>query len=143
MSIPWCLVSAMLAMVSAQISKVIWHAIRYRTFKPHLLVAAGGMPSAHASLVTSLAGSIALWDGIQSPAFAVSVVVGLIVIHDAHVVRYNAGRHASALNQIQTQLEPSPAIAPHKESLGHTKKEIVVGILFGLGVSFLISWLCH
>jgi len=135
------LLAALSAMGVAQCLKLIIQLIKAKELKWSLLSSAGGMPSSHAALVTALSVAIALTEGIDSPAFAVSVVLGFIVIHDAHVVRYNAGRHASALNQIKHQIDPDPPIPLLKESLGHTKIEILVGILLGMAVSFIIVWI--
>jgi len=55
---------------------------------------AGGMPSTHAALVSSLVTVVGVTEGVQSTAFIISAVFSLIVLYDAwghHALR----RHTS------------------------------------------------
>lgn len=89
----------------------------------------GGMPSGHSSFVGSLVAVTAYREGIDSTLFMISAVLALIVMYDAVTLRRQAGRHAQEINRFhKTSLE---------ESLGHTIWEVIVGALFGAGLSFV------
>lgn len=90
----------------------------------------GGMPSGHSSFVGSLVAVTAYLEGIESTLFMIAAVIALIVMYDAVTLRREAGRHAREINRHhQTALE---------ESLGHSVFEVVVGALFGAGLSFVL-----
>jgi uncharacterized protein len=90
----------------------------------------GGMPSGHSAFVGSLVTVVAYREGIESTLFMIAAVVALIVMYDAVTLRREAGKHAQEINrQHSTKLE---------ESLGHTRFEVVVGALFGAGLSFIL-----
>lgn len=90
----------------------------------------GGMPSGHSAFVSSLVVVTAYREGIQSTFFMIVAVVALIVMYDAVTIRYEAGKHAQSINRNHAErLE---------ESLGHTHLEVIVGALFGAGISFFL-----
>jgi uncharacterized protein len=90
----------------------------------------GGMPSGHSSFVGSLVTVVAYREGVDSTLFMIAAVVALIVMYDAVTLRSEAGKHAREINRHHsTRLE---------ESLGHTRLEVVVGALFGAGLSFIL-----
>lgn len=76
----------------------------------------GGMPSVHSAVVVSLAMAIALKHGVESDYFAISMAFTGLIIYDAVNVRYEAGLHASAINQILWKEK-------FKESLWHLPSE--------------------
>lgn len=107
-----------------------------------VLISTGGMPSSHTTLVTTLALSIALVEGVDDTLFAIAFVLALVVTHDAMGIRYEAGRHASILNEmlddIKTRIsKPEHTSEKLKELLGHKPIEVVVG--FGLGVFISVA----
>lgn len=142
--------------LTAQIIKTILYAIKYRTFNPERITGAGGMPSAHSSLVISVViYSLRLY-GAASSTFAFSILFAGIVIYDALSVRYNAGLHAKELNKLRkivdelddeiTQLsggEEDPDIdelvsqKELKEFLGHTPIEVLAGALLGILIAMV------
>jgi len=132
---------AIIASSLAQIFKVIdgWH----RTGKVDWsrLYQTGGMPSSHSAMVGALAAAIGLEEGLGSPLFAIAVVLAMIVTYDAVNIRLEAGRHARVLNQIIAELLQGHPIEETrlKELLGHTYKEVTVGVLFG--VALVLGWL--
>jgi acid phosphatase family membrane protein YuiD len=91
----------------------------------------GGMPSGHATLVSSMTMTAFLMRGIHSFEFSISFIFAIIVIYDAIKLRWEAGKHAKALNFLigEKRLE---------ERLGHTVPEIFCGIFLGAGISFLL-----
>ncbi len=58
------------------------------------------MPSSHSAAVTALSTAVAIEHGLDSSLFAVSAVLGIIVMFDATGVRRHAGYHATVLNQL-------------------------------------------
>ena len=91
-------------------------------------------------LVTSLATSIALSEGLDSPLFAVSLVFAGVVMYDAAGVRRAAGKQARVLNQIIASEGKNINVQEKlKELLGHTPLEVFVGAAVGI-VSGLILY---
>ena len=74
-----------------QLFKVIWDLVVTHKFNFKRILGAGGMPSSHSAVVTSLATMIEKTQGITSPIFALSVVFACIVMYDAAGVRRAAG----------------------------------------------------
>ena len=96
---PW-FISAFFAGGLAQLIKFTFVAIRWRRFDFSLLWSAGGMPSAHAALVTALAVSVGLTEGFDSHEAMIAVGVGTIVLADAATLRPAVGDQAAILNCI-------------------------------------------
>jgi uncharacterized protein len=97
------------------------------------LLSAGGMPSSHTTLVASATLACALVLGFDSPLFAVSAAVAMVVIYDAAGVRREAGFHAQALNTIMRELmagHPDAVETEFREVLGHTPLEVLGGIIW-------------
>lgn len=107
-----------------------------------LWFSSGGMPSSHAALVTSTMLSSGLYAGFDSPLFAVTFTVMLVVIYDAAGVRRQAGIQAKKINRIIEELLAGHPISEGqlKEVLGHTPREVVAGVILGLAVALLV-WL--
>jgi uncharacterized protein len=94
----------------------------------------GGMPSSHAALVISLAAMAGYSEGWNSAAFAISLVLALIVIRDAGGLRMALGRHAIELNQLIHSLKSTESAKYPilRERMGHTPLELFFGSLVGL-----------
>ncbi len=92
------------------------------------LIGYGGMPSNHSAIVSSIAALIALKEGIDSPAFGVAITLAFIVMLDANSLRRQIGKHAAAIN-ILNQHEPDSVL---RERMGHTRVEILAGIVTGI-----------
>jgi len=117
-----------IAILSAEIVKVSIDLITKR--HKARFINPGGMPSGHSAFVGSLVTVAAYREGIDSILFMIAAVVALIVMYDAVNLRNETGKHAKAINKYhKTKLE---------ESLGHTELEVVVGALFGSGLSFIL-----
>ncbi len=137
------LLSSFVAWSIAQVSKFfIWRLQKGKT-NFRILVSAGGMPSSHSALVSALATSTGLWEGFSSTAFALSLILALIVMYDAAGVRRAASIQAKILNQILDELFQGQPVSEKRlwELLGHTPVEVLVGALMGVAVSFLLYWL--
>ena len=141
--------------LAAQILKTIHYSIKYKTFNPERITGAGGMPSSHSSLVVSVAIYTLKYQGYQSPAFALSMILAGVVIYDAMSVRYNAGLHAKELNRLRkvideiddelSQLSGDDEFdidelsdrKEFKEFLGHTPIEVLAGSLLGILIAMV------
>lgn len=97
------------------------------------LVGYGGLPSNHSAIVSSMAMLIALQEGITHPAFGVAVTLAFIVMLDANSLRQQVGKHAKAINQLQTDTDKSL-----RERMGHSRIEILAGVLVGCLVAFVL-----
>ncbi len=114
--------------------KVIYDLITTKKFNFKRIIGAGGMPSSHSAIVTSLATLIGKNEGVDSPIFAVSLFLALIVMYDACGVRRAAGKQAAILNKIVqtpglTSVQVSEKLV---ELLGHTPIQVFVGALIGI-----------
>ena len=116
----------------AQFSKLIFELIFKQSWRPSVLFETGGMPSSHSALVTGCASGVGLQLGFNDPVFALASTIAFIVMYDASGIRRSAGLTAAKVNQISkyTSNELSSETTL-KESLGHTKTEVLVGSLFG------------
>jgi acid phosphatase family membrane protein YuiD len=135
------LVAAFVAWVIAQLSKTIYELIRYRKLILSRIVSAGGMPSSHSALVMSLATATGRVTGIESAAFAISLVLAAIVMYDAAGVRRAVSIQARILNQmIDEAFEGKPFAEKRlRELIGHTPIQVIVGGLLGIGVALVIT----
>jgi len=95
-------------------------------------LSSGGMPSVHSAVVTSLTTAVALKHGIYSDLFAISLGFTVIIIYDAINIRYEAGLHAVAINQLKNSGEK------FKESLGHLPSEAFAGSMLGIVISLAL-----
>jgi len=99
------------------------------------LIGYGGLPSNHAAIVSSIAMLIALKEGINTPAFGVAIALAFIVILDASSLRKQVGKHAEAINRLNSLTTNSPLLL--RERMGHTPIEILVGVIVGAAVAYL------
>ncbi len=136
------LIPMTIAWVLAQSLKVPIEFFRTRRWNWALLFQAGGMPSSHTALVTSTAHSIGLHAGFDSPLFALSFALAVIVIYDATGIRRQAGKHAEIINTMIDDLTSGHPLKEEqlREVLGHTPLEAVGGFILGLVISE-ICWL--
>ena len=112
--------------------KAVINLIINKKFIWKLFFSDGGMPSNHSAAVT-----LALQCGMDSPVFAVSVILALIVMHDATGVRQETGKQAKVINNMvklldsmgRGELTPEETL---KEFVGHTGRQVMVGALWGI-----------
>ena len=122
----WSLLSCLLA----QFFKIIFNFFSTGEIRFKIMFETGGMPSSHSALITGAASGIGCELGFDSPVFALSVAIALIVMYDASGVRKSAGIQAAEINNLSKKLDPKSSINL-KETLGHTKVEVLVGSLLG------------
>ena len=94
------LVAGLSAWFIAQIIKVpIEYLVKHR-WNWALWFSTGGMPSSHSALITSTMLATGLYDGFDSPIFALAFAVSMVIVYDAAGGRRQAGFHAVALSAI-------------------------------------------
>ena len=141
---------AVISWATAQFLKALIDAIKHKQFDRHRLAGAGGMPSSHSALTCSVLLTSYYMYGFNSPIFALSFILAMIVMYDATGVRWAAGLHAKAINHIVEYLEQEDAdplgrkalqelIPKLNESRGHRIREAVCGAALG----FLIAVIAH
>ncbi len=134
------LFTAILAWFIAQLLKVIFVLLHDKKMNFYRFIGSGGMPSSHSSFVVSLATAVGLTDGFGSTAFAICVVLALVVMYDAAGVRRAAGKQARILNQLVDKWEsddPEKRGKKLQELLGHTPTEVVVGAVLGVLIGII------
>lgn len=97
------------------------------------------MPSSHSAIVTGLATMIGKYEGVDTPIFALALIVAFVVMYDACGVRRAAGKQAAMLNKIietpgLTGVQVRERLV---EALGHTPVQVFVGALIGLVVGVI------
>lgn len=123
-----------------QTFKVIWDLVTTKKFNFKRILGAGGMPSSHSAVVTSLAVLIGKNQGFNSPIFALAVIFAFVVMYDAAGVRRAAGKQAQLLNKIVNTPGLSGVQVQEKlvEVLGHTPVQVFVGALLGIIVGIIV-----
>ena len=120
----------------AQLIKTIIHAIVTKSIDFTRLIGDGGMPSGHSATVCAVATSAGILYGLGSFPFAISVIVAIIVMHDAMGVRLETGKQAKLLNEfidLFAKLEqPLSDQEKLKELVGHTPLQVCMGGLLGI-----------
>lgn len=119
-----------------QLFKVLYDLVKTKKINFKRIMGAGGMPSSHSAVVTSLATLVGKYEGIESSIFAVSVIFACVVMYDAAGVRRAAGKQAKLLNKIVetpglSKVEVSERLV---EALGHTPIQVFVGAFIGIVV---------
>ena len=125
----------------AQILKAIINLGVTRKWDFERLFGDGGMPSGHSATVSSLATYCALSIGPDSVEFAISMILAIIVCHDATGVRQEAGKHAMLIDQIINSFddiykEKIPEIKL-KKFVGHTFMQVFAGVVIGVVIALL------
>lgn len=140
---PW-FISSFMAGGLAQLIKFTIAFLKTRKMNFSYLMTSGGMPSAHSSLVSALACAVGFTEGFDAPYAMIAVGLGLIVLCDAATLRREAGKHAELLNNIVVKLNDHfdetdrIEVRRLKERLGHKRREVVVGVVFGMTVAYCV-----
>ena len=133
----YVLIAGLTAWALAQIIKVPLKYWRSKQWDWALLFRAGGMPSSHASLLIGATHAIGLADGFDSPLFALSVAIAMVVLYDATGIRRQAGIHAALINAMLRDLASGHPLKQEqlREVLGHTPLEVLAGIILGIVIA--------
>lgn len=126
--------------LSIQIFKTLTELVVNKKFDVKRLIGAGGMPSSHSAVVTSLAVLIGKEYGFGSGIFALALIFAFVVMYDAAGVRRAAGKQARILNQILetpglTSIQVQEKLV---EVLGHTPIQVFVGAAIGFLVGVIV-----
>ncbi|NLF49835.1 MAG: divergent PAP2 family protein [Leptolinea sp.] len=134
------LISAMAGWFLAQGVKPFVHYARTRRWNWGLWFSAGGMPSSHSALMSATTMSIGLFEGFDSGLFALAMAITMIVVYDAAGVRRQAGMHAERINRMINELFTGQPLNEKqlKEVLGHTPRQVIAGVFFGLSIAFVV-----
>jgi len=107
---------ALLAMVLAQVLKIITFFFRYRRLDFRVLLQPAGMPSSHTAMVVALTTSVGITEGWDSVTGKQARVLN-IMMEDMF--------HKKKIDELRL-----------KEFLGHTPLEVVFGSLLGVFTAF-------
>jgi acid phosphatase family membrane protein YuiD len=117
-----------------QLIKIFNHWIMRKKFKFTLnnLLELGGMPSAHSAATINLTTLLAIYYGINSPLFIISLFLSTFIIGEAYVVRGVISRHTELINKM-TKINRREDLAEANllGRIGHTPVEVIVGVFFG------------
>ncbi|MDQ0060144.1 divergent PAP2 family protein [Paenibacillus harenae] len=135
------LITALIAVGTAQVLKLPWHKATTGEWDISQLIGSGGMPSSHSSGVSALAAYTATKYGLKTPEFAISAMLGIVVMYDAMNIRRHAGEIAIQVNDLDADVEKLAGHHPGvyhtrrserlKESLGHQPREVFAGAALG------------
>ena len=117
-----------------QTFKVLWELATTKKFNFKRIIGAGGMPSSHSAVVTSLATMVGKSEGLNSPMFGIATIFAFVVMYDATGVRRAAGKQAKILNKIVNTPGLTKEQVSEKlvETLGHTPVQVFVGAAIGI-----------
>ncbi len=123
-----------------QLFKLLYDLVKTKKFNFKRILGAGGMPSSHSAVVTSVATLIGKYEGVDTAIFALSFIVAFVVMYDACGVRRAAGKQAALLNKLVetpglTGLQVSEKLV---EVLGHTPFQVLVGALIGIVAGLIV-----
>ena len=118
-----------------QLFKLIYDLATTKKFNFKRIMGAGGMPSSHSAVVAGLATLMGKYQGVNSPIFALALIMAFVVMYDACGVRRAAGKQAELLNKLietpgLTGVQVSEKLV---EVLGHTPVQVFVGALIDFG----------
>ncbi len=137
------ILAVLLAGFGAQLLKLLllWFKPRRPSWQNRLswhdLVVTGGMPSSHSAFVVALATIVYLQEG-STTAFAISLVLALVVLRDAFGVRRSVGEEGLLLTEILKKLNIKTKT---HIALGHTPAQVMSGAFWGLIVALLVQYL--
>lgn len=137
------LLTALAALIVAQILKVLFDYWQNGSWQRALLFSTGGMPSSHSALAVAAMVSIGIHEGFETPIFAVAAVLAMVVMHDAAGIRRAAGKQAEAINFLSSKLANQGIKLDNKlkELLGHHPIEVMFGGLLGLSIAVLAHFI--
>ncbi|MGO0063037.1 divergent PAP2 family protein [Brevibacillus fluminis] len=145
--------AALLSIGIAQFIKIPLHFLATKTWQWPLMFSTGGMPSSHSSAVTALSTAVGIREGFDSSSFAISAIIGIVVMFDAAGVRRHAGMHAEVLNRLVDEfnhllegmrtfkIKPKEEKAKKlKELLGHQPIEVFMGGWLGILIAIVMYY---
>lgn len=124
------IIAVAVAWLIAQLAKGFLLALKMKKFKFKYFYMNGHMPSSHSSSVMALTTGIFLEQGVNS-LFVLSAVLSMIIMRDACGVRLKVRDNMFKLNK---------NLKKDDDTVGHTFKEVIVGALLGILITFLVYY---
>ena len=121
---------SLIACLFAQALKIFFNFFSKGEIRIGIIFETGGMPSSHSALITALTSGLGMDLGFDDPIFALAVGISLIVMYDASGVRRSAGLNAKEINKLSKSFDEKSTLNL-KETLGHSKLEVIVGSMLG------------
>lgn len=142
------LIAPIIAWLVAQVLKIFTYLIVEKQFVLKRMISDGGMPSAHSATVIALAVMSGWSQGFGSAAFAISMILAVVIMRDAVGVRRESGVNASIIkllakrsNSQLTEGEEHIKTDMLKELVGHTPLQVACGSIIGLLVGIIYIWI--
>ena len=129
----------------AQVIKTVIYAILNKKLDLRWMYSDGGMPSGHSATISSLAMFSALACGPASFECAVTLVLAIIICHDASGVRHETGKQTLLLEEFLKAFEELgkddfPEVKL-KRFVGHTPIQVLAGVTVGIVNALLMYFL--
>lgn len=99
------------------------------------LVGYGGLPSTHSSIVSCTVILIWIREGAYSPLLLIASTLAFIVLLDASSLRRHVGRQAEQINKLNQGNNDYKIL---RERIGHTKIEVLAGIVTGVICAYIL-----
>ena len=138
------ILAPIVAWAVSQILKTITYVVVEKEFVFKRIISDGGMPSAHSATVISLAVMCGWTQGFESAAFAIGIILAIVIMRDAVGVRRESGINASAIKQLadKSNKELGEGEAPIETNklkvlVGHTPLQVACGCIIGIIVCIL------
>ncbi|MCD6379506.1 divergent PAP2 family protein [bacterium] len=132
-------VASLVSVLCAQFMKPFVELIQNKKFSLFRMMDTGGMPSSHTAMVTTLTVGVAVYRGIDSVLFGISLIFSLYFVFEATGLRQEVGNQAIVLNEIIEKASKTHHIDADelRELVGHTWGEVLGGFTLGLFVALL------
>ncbi len=133
-------IAALLSGLAAQFIKPFIDLLQKKRFNILRILDTGGMPSSHTAVVTTLTVGVAVYQGISSPLFGISLIISLYFIFEATGLRQEVGNQARVLNEILAKVKDEHHFNTDelRELVGHTWAEVIGGFALGLFVALIL-----
>lgn len=101
----------------------------------------GGMPSGHTAIVTSFACIVGIIEGLSSTAFAIALILMIVVIRDAMGLRQHLADQAKTIELILKKYPLSEGKTPKLYTqIGHSFLEVAVSFFIAAALTFALYW---
>lgn len=132
--------AALTSGIAAQLFKPFVDFLQTKKFNLFRILDSGGMPSSHTAIVTTLTVGVAVYQGISSPLFGISLIISLYFIFEATGLRQEVGNQARVLNEVLARVRQEHHFDTDelRELIGHTWAEVIGGFALGLLVALIL-----
>jgi acid phosphatase family membrane protein YuiD len=134
----------LIAWASSQVMKIFTYLIVEKKLVWKRVISDGGMPSAHSATVMSLAVTCGWTQGFDSPAFAIAVILAVVIMRDAVGVRRESGVNAEAIKRLADKSNENLGAGEDKIKtdklktlVGHTPMQVAFGCVIGIIISLI------